>query len=57
MLHISQLFVDSSDLYSNPLQFNLLIRFDEYADTDEFFTWNKIEIIDDELQQLKKLFL
>ena len=57
MLHISQLFVDSSDLYSNPLQFNLLIRFDKYADTDEFFTWNKIEIIDDELQQLKKLFL
>ena len=35
----------------------LPVGFDEQTETDQFFTWHKVQVEDDELQQLKELHL
>lgn len=36
---------------------NLLVRFDENTDTDQLFVWNKVQVKNNKLQDLKELFL
>lgn len=36
---------------------NLLVRFDENTDTNQLFVWNKVQVKNNKLQDLKELFL
>ena len=35
----------------------LQVGFDEYAEADEFFTWDIVEVEHDELQHLEEFYL